>query len=48
MERTFFDAKAEEVEQIFSGGPKVDIASLKEILQKIAPMHSSKWQNIKF
>ena len=46
--RTFFDAKAEEVAQIFSGGPNVNIASLKEILQKIAPMHSSKWQNIKF
>jgi len=46
--RTFFDAKAEEVEQIFSDGPNVNIASLKETLQKIAPMHSSKWQNIKY
>ena len=46
--RTFFDAKADEIEQIFSDGPNVDIASLKETLQKIAPMHSSKWQNIKY
>mgnify|MGYP000344595201 FL=1 len=46
--RIFFDAKAEEVEQIFSDGPNVNIASLKETLQKIAPMHSSKWQNIKY
>ncbi len=46
--RTFFDAKAEEVAQIFSDGPSVNIASVKETLQKVAPMHSSKWQNIKF
>lgn len=46
--RTFFDAKADEIEQIFSGGPNVNIASVKETLQKVAPMHSSKWQNITF
>lgn len=46
--RTFFDAKAEEIEQIFTGGPNVNIASLKESLQKVAPMHSSKWSNITF
>ncbi|MDO7135706.1 DUF4835 family protein [Algibacter lectus] len=46
--RTFFDAKADELEQIFSNGPNVNIASLKETLQRIAPMHSSKWSNIKF
>ncbi|WNH11703.1 DUF4835 family protein [Thalassobellus suaedae] len=46
--RTFFDAKADEIEQIFSGGPNVNVTSLKETLQKVAPMHSSKWQNITF
>ncbi|MFG6687564.1 DUF4835 family protein [Mariniflexile sp. HNIBRBA6329] len=46
--RTFFDAKADEIEQVFSDGPNVNIASVKETLQKVAPMHSSKWQNIKF
>ncbi|OEJ98753.1 DUF4835 domain-containing protein [Flavivirga aquatica] len=46
--RTFFDAKADEIEQIFSDGPNVNIASVKEALQRVAPMHSSKWQNIKF
>lgn len=46
--RTFFDAKADEIEQIFKGGPNVNIASVKDVLQKVAPMHSSKWQNIKF
>lgn len=46
--RTFFDAKADEIEQIFSEGPSVDIVTVKETLQKIAPMHNSKWQNIKY
>lgn len=46
--RTFFDAKADEIEQIFTGGPNVNIAKVKEALQKVAPMHNSKWQNIKF
>jgi hypothetical protein len=46
--RTFFDSKADEIEQIFSGGPNVNIANVKETLQKVAPMHNSKWQRIKF
>ncbi|MBL7559935.1 DUF4835 family protein [Olleya sp. YSTF-M6] len=46
--RVFFDAKAEEIEQIFSDGPSVDIADLIETLNKVAPIHSSKWRNIKF
>lgn len=46
--RVFFDAKAEEIQQIFGSGPSVNIVELKEILSKIAPMHSSKWRNIKF
>tara|TARA_R110002049_G_scaffold41236_2_gene124489 strand:+ start:1515 stop:2402 length:888 start_codon:yes stop_codon:yes gene_type:complete len=46
--RTFFDAKADEIEQVFSDGPSVNMASLKETLQKVAPMYSSKWQNITF
>ncbi|GAA3589073.1 DUF4835 family protein [Flavivirga amylovorans] len=46
--RTFFDAKADEIEQIFSSGPNVNITSIMETLQKVAPMHSSKWQRIKF
>jgi len=46
--RTFFDAKADELEQIFSDGPSVDISNLLSTLNKVAPMHSSKWRNIKF
>lgn len=46
--RTFFDAKADEIEQVFSDGPSVNIASVKETLQKVAPTYASKWRNIKF
>ena len=46
--RVFFDAKAQEIEEIFSGGPSVDIADLVSILTKIAPTHASKWRNISF
>lgn len=46
--RTFFDSKADEIEQIFTDGPSVNIVAVKETLQKVAPMHNSKWQNIKY
>ena len=46
--RVFFDAKADEIEGIFSDGPSVDIAKLVVTLSKIAPMHASKWRNIDF
>lgn len=46
--RTFFDAKAEEIQDIFSGGPTVNITELVESLQRVAPTHSSKWRSIKF
>ena len=46
--RVFFDAKADEISDIFSGGPNVNIADLASMLSKVAPMHSNKWKNIKF
>lgn len=46
--QTFFDAKAEEIQNIFSDGPKVDIVALKEILTTIAPTYSSTWKDIKY
>jgi hypothetical protein len=46
--RTFFDAKADEIQQIFSDGPNVNITQVKETLQKVAPMHAAKWRDIKF
>lgn len=46
--QTFFDAKAEEIQQIFSGGPKVNVVRLVETLNKVAPFHATKWGKIKF
>lgn len=46
--RTFFDAKTNEIQQIFSGGPSVNITELKEVLQRVAPTRSAKWRTIKF
>jgi hypothetical protein len=46
--RTFFDAKADEITDIFSSGPKVKITDLVSALNKVAPIHSKKWQKIKF
>ncbi|MFS4457065.1 DUF4835 family protein [Maribacter sp. 2304DJ31-5] len=46
--QTFFDAKSEEIRNIFSDGPKVDIVKLKETLNKIAPLYSSTWNDIKY
>ena len=46
--QTFFDAKADEIRDIFSDGPKVDIRSLKSTLERIAPLYASNWSDIKF
>lgn len=46
--RVFFDAKADEIVSIFSGGPNVNIAELKDTLGKVSPLNSAKWNNIKF
>ncbi len=45
---TFFDAKSDEIRNIFSDGPKVDIVQLKETLNSIAPLYSSTWNEIKY
>ena len=46
--RVFFDTKANEIFDVFSGGPKVPVANLISTLNKIAPNHSDKWRNISF
>lgn len=46
--RVFFDAKADEIVSIFSGGPNVNIAELSETLNRISPLNSAKWNKIKF
>ena len=45
--RTFFDAKADEVVNIYSDGPRTRKATqLTSTLRKISPNNNSKWRNI--
>ena len=46
--RTFFDAKVDEIQAVFSGGPQVDIALLVDNLNRMAPTKRSNWSEIKF
>lgn len=46
--QTFFDAKSEEIQNVFSDGPKVDVVQLKQTLNKIAPLYSRTWNEIKY
>lgn len=45
--RIFFDAKADEIVSIFSGGPSIPILDLVDTLNRISPTNSSKWSKIK-
>ncbi len=44
--RTFFDAKADEVTDIFSGGPPINRPDLQEVLSAIAPRYAKNWRNL--
>jgi hypothetical protein len=46
--RTFFDAKSDEIQDVFSGGPSVEITRLIENLNRMAPTKRSNWSKIKF
>ena len=46
--QTFFDAKSEEILNIFSDGPKVDVVKLKETLNRVAPFYSGTWNDIQY
>lgn len=46
--QTFFDAKSDEIRNIFSDGPKVDIVKLKETLNRVAPFYSGTWNEINY
>ncbi len=48
MMRVFFDAKADEISSVLSGGPSVNIAETVQVLNRIAPTYSENWKNIKF
>ena len=47
LTRIFFDAKADEIVSIFTGGPSVSLDGLVDKLSRISPTNSSKWANIK-
>ncbi len=47
LTRVFFDAKSDEIISIFSGGPVVEVADLVEDLNRISPLNSLKWAEIK-
>lgn len=46
--QSFFDAKSEEIANIFSDGPKIDLVALKETLNRVAPFYSSTWNEINY
>jgi hypothetical protein len=47
LTRVFFDAKADEIVSIFSGGPSVSVTELADSLNKLSPLNSSKWGALK-
>lgn len=47
LTRMFFDAKVDEIVSMFSGGPMMSNTDLIELLSRISPLNSSKWNNIK-
>lgn len=45
--RMFFDAKSDEVMQIFSAGPPVTVNELVDTLNRISPLNGTKWNKIR-
>ncbi|MDR7210163.1 DUF4835 family protein [Flavobacterium piscis] len=48
LTRVFFDAKSDEIVSIFSGGPTIPITDLTDVLNRVSPLNSAKWSQIKF
>lgn len=44
--RVFMDSKSDEIVDVFSDGPYFDKSDLKEILLKMSPINTSKWNNM--
>ena len=44
----FFDAKSQEIVDIFSSGPKVDFENTFILLNKVAPFFAPKWKQINY
>src|SRR5699024_1560493 len=41
--RIFFDAKAREIQEVFSGGPSLDMNGIYRALTRMAPTYSQMW-----
>lgn len=48
LTRVFFDAKSDEIVSVFSGGPNIPVGDLTDVLNKVSPLNSTKWSQIKF
>ena len=48
LTRLFFDAKSDEIVSVFSGGPSVAIDDLVDNLNKVSPLNSAKWVEIRY
>ena len=48
LNQIFFDAKSDEIVDIFSDGPEVDFQKTLNLLNKIAPFFGPKWKRIKY
>ena len=46
--QTFFDAKADEIVDLFSAGPEVDFSDTLTTLNKVAPFFGPQWKQIKY
>lgn len=46
--RVFFDAKSNEIADIFKGGPSINVTKVIDVLNTVSPNQSSKWRQIKF
>lgn len=47
LTRIFFDAKADEIVAMFSGGPNMGIAEVVDLLNRLSPLNGAKWNNIR-
>ncbi len=47
LTRVFFDAKSDEIVGLFSGGPAIATGDVVNNLNRISPLNSTKWSNIK-
>jgi hypothetical protein len=48
LQRVFFDAKTDEIVDLFTSGPSITITDLIDVLKRVSPTNTSKWNTIKF